>query len=134
MNDLDLRNTSVGRRFRTKSVNRQLQAALDAAQELDGAQPDELTVSRMKLVQSRLDVLSKIQGRQRVDKVQKLKQELAGARVEIESLKTELAAARIQIERLSSTQTQRVNRLDVDTKLKEIEAEYYGSKTCQAQD
>jgi len=113
---------ALPKRFRKKSVQRQLQAALDAAQELDAVQPDELSVSRMKLVQSRLDVLSRLQARQRFDRVQRLKQELASARAEIESLKGHLASAQAEIERLTTARPRFGSNLD--EKLKQLDQQY----------
>src|SRR6266436_4360848 len=69
-------------RIRKRSLTIQLQEALNSAQLLETSETNELSIARMKLIQTRLDCLLKMQARERNDK---LKQALA----EVERLKAE---------------------------------------------
>jgi hypothetical protein len=80
-------------RIRKRPLEIQLQQALNAVQALDGAETNELTIARMKLAQTRLTVLAKMQARERFDEIQKLKGQLADARAENDRLRIELAQA-----------------------------------------
>lgn len=82
----------VKKRIRKRSIAVQLQAALNSAQELERAEQSDLSIARMKLVQTRLDCLLTMQARERHDKIRKLTDELKAVRAENERLKQELAA------------------------------------------
>jgi hypothetical protein len=81
------------KRVRRRNVSVQLQDALNSAQELEQAEHSDLSIARMKLVQTRLDCLLTMQGRERHDKIRKLTDELKVVRAENERLRQELAAA-----------------------------------------
>jgi|HubBroStandDraft_1064217.scaffolds.fasta_scaffold38230_4 hypothetical protein len=79
-------------RVRRRSIAVQLQAALNAAEILDRADASELTISRIKLAQTRLIVLSKALNRERHDKLKRALAEVKRLTAENERLKHELAA------------------------------------------
>ena len=81
----------IKKRVRRRSLAVQLQEALNSAQELEQAEQSDLSIARMKLVQTRLDCLLTMQGRERHDKIRKLTDELKVVRAENERLKAELA-------------------------------------------
>ena len=80
------------RRVRKRSIAVQLQAALNAAEALDRADASELAISRIKLAQTRLVVLSKALNRERHEKLKRALAEVEGLTSENERLKAELAA------------------------------------------
>jgi hypothetical protein len=79
------------KRVRRRNVSVQLQDALNSAQELEQAEQSDLSIARMKLVQTRLDCLLTMQARERHDKIRKLADELNAVKAENERLKAELA-------------------------------------------
>jgi single-stranded DNA-specific DHH superfamily exonuclease len=79
-------------RIRKRSIAVQLQAALNAAEVLDRADASELTISRIKLAQTRLVVLSKALNRERSTKLEKALAEVEKLTAENERLKQELTA------------------------------------------
>lgn len=81
----------AAKRVRRRNLAVQLQAALNSAQELEQAEQSDLSIARMKLVQTRLDCLLTMQARERHDKLRKLTDELKVVRAENERLKSELA-------------------------------------------
>jgi hypothetical protein len=81
------------RRVRRRNLAVQLQAALNSAQELEQAEQSDLSIARMKLVQTRIDCLLTMQARERHDKIRKLTDELKVVKAENERLRQELAAA-----------------------------------------
>ena len=83
----------IKKRVRRRSLAVQLQEALNSAQELEQAEQSDLSIARMKLVQTRLDCLLTMQARERHDKIRKLTDELKAVRAENERLRHELAAA-----------------------------------------
>ena len=80
------------KRIRRRSLAIQLQQALDEAAKAATGDPDELAISRIKLAQTRLVVLSKVLNRERHDKIRTLTTKLKAAQAENERLKAALAA------------------------------------------
>ncbi len=80
------------KRIRRRSLAIQLQQALDEAAKAATGDPDELAISRIKLAQTRLVVLSKVLNRERHDKIRTLTTKLKAAQAENERLKSEFAA------------------------------------------
>src|SRR5579864_2217867 len=79
------------KRFRGKSLAVQLQVALRDAEALQKLETtDDATISRMKLVQSRISSLTLMMNRKRADQVRKLNEQLKSAKSEIERLKLEV--------------------------------------------
>jgi hypothetical protein len=79
------------KRFRGKSLAVQLQVALRDAEALQKLEiTDDATISRMKLVQSRISSLTLMMNRKRADQVRKLNEQLKSAKGEIERLKLEI--------------------------------------------
>jgi len=79
------------KRFRGKSLAVQLQVALRDAEALQKLETtDDATISRMKLVQSRISSLTLMMNRKRADQVHKLNEQLKSAKSEIERLKLEI--------------------------------------------
>ena len=75
----------VNRRVRRRSIDVQLQIALD-----DAAKAMTADISVQKLAQARLDCLLTMQARERHDKIRKLADELKVVRAENERLKEQL--------------------------------------------
>ena len=65
---------------------------MNSAQELEHAEQSDLSIARMKLVQTRIDCLLTMQARERHDKIRKLTDELKTVRAENERLRQGLAA------------------------------------------
>jgi hypothetical protein len=84
------------KRVRRRNLAVQLQAALNSAQELEQAEQSDLSIARMKLVQTRIDCLLTMQARERHDKIRKLTDELKVVRAENERLRQELAALSVK--------------------------------------
>ncbi len=80
------------KRIRRRSLAIQLQQALDEAAKAATGDADELAISRIKLAQTRLVVLSKALNRERHDKIRTLTTKLKSAQAENERLKAALAA------------------------------------------
>jgi hypothetical protein len=80
------------KRIRRRSLAVQLQQALDEAAKAATGDPDELAISRIKLAQTRLVVLSKALNRERHDKLRRAEAEVSRLGLENEKLKQELAA------------------------------------------
>jgi DNA-binding FadR family transcriptional regulator len=79
------------KRFRGKSLAVQLQVALRDAEALQRLETtDDATISRMKLVQSRISSLTLMMNHKRTDQVRKLNEQLKSAKGEIERLKLEV--------------------------------------------
>ncbi len=79
------------KRFRGKSLAVQLQVALRDAEALQKLETtDDATISRMKLVQSRISSLTLMMNRKQADRVRKLNEQLKSAKSEIERLKLEI--------------------------------------------
>ena len=83
----------IKKRVRRRSLAVQLQEALNSAQELEQAEHSDLSIARMKLVQTRLDCLLTMQARDKKDKLNQALTDLKAAKTEIEWLKSELAKA-----------------------------------------
>lgn len=108
------------KRFRGKSLERELREALSFAKSLEKLEADDaLAISRMKLTQTRIATLTLLSNRKRHDKLRKLTDELRSARAEIEKLKVELATA------LAGKSTAR-EKSDVERALEIAETEKYG--------
>ena len=83
----------IKKRVRRRSLAVQLQEALNSASALDrAAATDELAISRIKLVQTRLITLTRLMHRERHDKLRRAEAEVSRLRLENEKLKQELAA------------------------------------------
>ncbi len=82
----------IKKRVRRRSIAVQLQEALNSAQELEQAEQSDLSIARMKLVQTRIDCLLTMQARERHDKLRKLADELKAVKAENERLRQERAA------------------------------------------
>lgn len=120
------------KRHRRNSLARQLQEALTAARELDTQPANELTVTRSKLVQTRLIVLAKMQVRERFDKIRKLKERLATVEAENHRLTAEVTAARAEIQRIQTMNRPQGFGSSLDEKLKAIEVDHYKKEeTCK---
>lgn len=80
-------------RVRKRNLAIQLQEALNSAQSLDKEPTNDLTIARMKFLQTRLAVLTTMQARERHDKLKLALAEVERLTAENEKLKQELAAA-----------------------------------------
>jgi hypothetical protein len=88
------------KRVRRKCTDLQIQQALNAAQELDGASNDELSIAKMKLVQTRLSALLKMQARERYDKLKEAIERVAVLEAENERLTRQHEQDAIELTRL----------------------------------
>jgi len=79
------------RRVRRKSIALQLQALLDSAQSLDKEPTNELSIARMKFLQARIAVLTKMQSRENNDKLKQALEEVAVLRAENIRLREQLS-------------------------------------------
>jgi hypothetical protein len=105
--------TEKPKRVRRRSIDLQIQQALNAAQELDGAPHDELSVSKMKLVQTRLTILARMQARREVGDLKRLKDALAKATSEVERLTRQHDVDVAELARLGAVcRTDTVNSFD----------------------
>jgi hypothetical protein len=116
------------KRHRRKSIGRQLQQALTAAQELDNEPTNDMSIARMKFLQARLNVLAQMQARERRDGLKIVREQLATAANVNARLAAELATARTEIERLTGqiaqTQHGKSHFDNLDAKFKQIDTEY----------
>ncbi len=91
------------KRVRKRSVEIQLQEALNTAQTLETAEKDELSIARIKLAQTRLNILNKMLARDRTGKLERALKEVATLRAENEQLRHQHEQDAAEIERLIST-------------------------------
>ena len=95
----------------------QLQIALkDAELAATSKETDEYTIARMRLLQTRLKILSVKEAREKFDQTRKLK-------TEINDLESELATAKAEIEQLK--QVRPAN--DIEAALAKYKAEQWGA-------
>src|SRR5260370_24778224 len=85
--------TPKKKRVRKRSLAIQLQEALNCAQSLDKESTNELTIARMKFLQTRLAVLAKMQARERNDKLKRALAENERLNAENEGLRQDLQQA-----------------------------------------
>lgn len=81
------------KRHRRKSIGRQLQQALTAAQALDNEPTNDMSIARMKFLQARLNVLAQMQARENNSKLKRALAEVARLTRENQELKTALTEA-----------------------------------------
>jgi hypothetical protein len=88
------------KRVRNRKASLQLQAALNDAEQFDGALHDELTIARMKLIQTRLTVLNRKAVREQEQHRERLIEQLKQTKAENERLQRQHELDREEIERL----------------------------------
>jgi hypothetical protein len=107
------------KRVRKRSVALMLQEALNAAAALENLEPTELSIARMKLAQTRLNILLQMQARERHDKLKEATDALAKSEAENARLREE--NTRLQQERPARYR---------DAEIAEALARYEEEKRC----
>jgi hypothetical protein len=94
--------TEKPKRVRNRKASLQLQAALNDAEQLDGALHDELTIARMKLIQTRLTVLNRKAVREQEQRREQLVEQVKNLKAENERLTRQHERDSEEITRLRS--------------------------------
>lgn len=86
-------NDEPRKRTRRRSAALQIQEILNSARRLDDEPTSELSIARMKFLQTRLNVLSQMQARENNQTLERAIAEVESLRIENERLRQELAQA-----------------------------------------
>ncbi len=120
-------NDEPRKRVRRRTAALQIQETLNSARRLDDEPTSELSIARMKFLQTRLNVLSQMQARENNQTLKRAIAEVESLRIENERLRQELVQALAGADSTSSRRDKVTGA--VTAEINEALAKYRGCET-----